>query len=100
MSWIENLKRRWNVESAGKVWIILCVFALTGTTIMLLRRFLKAQFDWANEAWFTYSYYWLILPIYNVVLLLYGALFGQFRFFWEFEKRFFGRLVNVFKRKS
>ena len=67
---------------------------------MLLRRFLKVQFDWANEAWFTYSYYWFILPIYNVVLLLYGALFGQFRFFWEFEKRFFGRLVNVFKRKS
>lgn len=100
MSWIDNLKRRWNVESAGKVWIILCVFALTGTTIMFLRRFLKAEFDWANEKWFTYSYYWFILPIYNAVLLLYGALFGQFRFFWEFEKRFFGRLVSVFKRKS
>ncbi|MEY4003053.1 MAG: hypothetical protein RIT07_1095 [Bacteroidota bacterium] len=100
MSWIDNLKRRWNVESAGKVWIILCVFALTGTTIMFLRRFLKAEFDWANEKWFTYTYYWFILPIYNAVLLLYGALFGQFRFFWEFEKRFFGRLVSVFKRKS
>jgi hypothetical protein len=100
VSWIDNLKRRWNVESAGKVWIILCVFALTGTTIMFLRRFLKAEFDWANEKWFTYSYYWFILPIYNAVLLLYGALFGQFRFFWEFEKRFFGRLVSVFKRKS
>jgi hypothetical protein len=100
VSWIDNLKRRWNVESAGKVWIILCVFALTGTTIMFLRRFLKAEFDWANEKWFTYTYYWFILPIYNAVLLLYGALFGQFRFFWEFEKRFFGRLVSVFKRKS
>jgi len=54
VSWIENLKRRWNVDSAGKVWIILCVFALTGTTVMLLRRFLKSEFDWANETWFTY----------------------------------------------
>jgi hypothetical protein len=99
VSWIENLKRRWNVDSAGKVWIILCVFALTGTTVMLLRRFLKSEFDWAHEKWFTYSYYWLILPFYNVILLMYGAIFGQFRFFWEFEKRFFRRLVNIFKRK-
>jgi hypothetical protein len=39
-----------------------------------------------------------ILPLYNVVLLIYGALFGQFSFFWAFEKRFFGRLFG--KRKA
>jgi hypothetical protein len=41
----------------------------------------------------------LILPVYNVFLLLYGSLFGQFRFFWEFEKRFFNRIVSIFKSK-
>ncbi|MBM3400241.1 MAG: prolipoprotein diacylglyceryl transferase [Bacteroidetes bacterium] len=97
---MEKLKRRWNVDSAGKVCIILCVFALTGTTVMFLRRFLKSEFDWAQERWFTYSYYWLILPFYNVLLLMYGAIFGQFRFFCEFEKRFFRRLFSIFKRRS
>ncbi|MBK9176663.1 MAG: hypothetical protein IPM46_10085 [Flavobacteriales bacterium] len=43
---------------------------------------------------FSVLYYVLILPFYNVLLLLYGALFGQFSFFWEFEKRFFGRLLG------
>jgi hypothetical protein len=33
----------------------------------------------------------LILPVYNVFLLFYGFVFGQFRFFWNFEKRFFSR---------
>jgi len=46
---------------------------------------------------FTVLYYVLILPVYNLFLLIYGALFGQFKFFWAFEKRFFGRL---FGRKS
>lgn len=66
---------------------------------MFMRRILKANFDWAQTDWFTYSYYWLILPIYNLVLLGYGFLFGQFAFFWNFEKRFFGRIVGLFKRK-
>ena len=39
-------------------------------------------------------YYMLILPIYNVILLGYGFLFGQFNFFWEFEKRFFNRIFT------
>ncbi len=47
--------------------------------------------------WFSVLYYILILPVYNVFLLIYGALFGQFKFFWEFEKRFFKRMMG---RKS
>jgi hypothetical protein len=40
-------------------------------------------------------YYILILPIYNVLLLVYGALLGQFQFFWDFEKRFFRRIFGI-----
>lgn len=43
---------------------------------------------------FSVLYYILILPVYNAFLLLYGAVFGQFRFFWEFEKRFFNKLFG------
>lgn len=76
------------------------VFALTGTTVVVIRRVLKAEFEWAHSSWFTYSYYWLILPFYNLMLLAYGAIFGQFRFFWEFEKRFFRRIVNLFRKSA
>jgi hypothetical protein len=93
MNWQERLKQRWHLKTVSQVWIVLLVFALTGTTVMLLRRFLVANFDWAGEKWFLYTYYWLILPFYNLLLLFYGFIFGKFRFFWEFEKRFFRRIV-------
>jgi hypothetical protein len=44
--------------------------------------------------WATVLYYVLILPVYNVILLFYGFVFGQFRFFWNFEKRFFSRFAG------
>jgi hypothetical protein len=76
--------------------IILLVFALTGTSVMLLKRWLSVHV-FENARWFTYTYYWLVLPFYNLLLLFYGWVFGQGRFFWEFEKRFFARLGRLLK---
>lgn len=74
--------------------IILLVFACTGCTVLFLKEPLTACVagDGEKPLWFSVLYYVLILPFYNVLLLAYGALFGQFRFFWEFEKRLFRRL--------
>ena len=93
--WIDRLAVRWKV-APSRVLIILLVFACTGFTVMFLKRPIVA---WATgsgqpSVWFSVGYYLLILPFYNLVLPVYGALFGQFRFFWDFEKRFFGRLFG------
>ncbi len=92
---MDRLATRWNV-APSRVLIILLVFACTGFTVMFLKR---PVVEWATDGGghslrFTILYYILILPFYNVVLLVYGALFGQFRFFWEFEKRFFARILR------
>ncbi len=97
---IEQLKKRWKVKSWVDVLIILAVFALTGTTVMFLRKMLVANFEWAQARWFTYTYYWLIIPFYNVILLMYGYLFGKYNFFWEFEKRTFNRIKGLFNKKK
>ncbi|MGA0828911.1 MAG: DUF6787 family protein, partial [Flavobacteriaceae bacterium] len=34
----------------------------------------------------------LIFPLYQLLLVFFGALFGQFRFFWNFEKKMLRRL--------
>ena len=93
--WMDRLATRWNV-SPSRVLIILLVFACTGFTVMFLKRPIVAWATGEGESsvWFSVLYYILILPFYNLVLLVYGALLGQFRFFWEFEKRFFGRLFR------
>ena len=97
---LRKLKERWKVKSLLDVVIILIVFALTGTSIMLLRRVLVNHFEWAQEKWFTYSYYWLIIPFYNVVLLAYGFVFGKFTFFWNFEKKTFKRIQGLFLKNN
>lgn len=93
--WVGKLRKRWGV-STSRVFVILLVFALTGTTVMLLKRPVVGAIsgDGEQPILFSLAYYVLILPVYNAILLVYGFLFGQFRFFWEFEKRFFRRLLG------
>ena len=33
----------------------------------------------------------IIFPIYQIILLGVGAIFGEFQYFWDFEKRFWKR---------
>lgn len=97
--WIEKLKQRWKVNSVWQVVIILVVFACTGFTVLFLKRpILNFLGQGSDKTLVTILYYIFILPIYNVLLLGYGFIFGQFRFFWEFEKRMFGRIFNRAKK--
>jgi len=36
----------------------------------------------------------IIFPLYQLILIFIGTVFGQFKYFWEFEKRFWSRLFN------
>ncbi|MFY7787590.1 MAG: DUF6787 family protein [Thermoflexibacteraceae bacterium] len=102
-NWISKLQARWGVSSIWQVLVILLVFALTGFSILYLKRLLLNLLDMTPEtAWY---YRWsvtifIILPLYQVVLLFYGTLLGQFRFFWEFEKRMFSRMAFWKKSKQ
>ena len=35
----------------------------------------------------------IIFPLYQVILLIIGTIFGQFKYFWEFEKKFWKRFI-------
>jgi hypothetical protein len=100
MGWMQNLQRRWKARSLWQVINILLAFACTGLTVVwLMRPALHFLFGHPIPGWAKAVYYLVILPIYNLVLLFYGFLFGQFRFFLEFEKRSFRRLMSLFARK-
>ena len=93
--WIERLKARWHVKSAFDVIIILVVFACTGFTVMFIKPvIMDLLFEDGHSTVFSILYWILILPVYNIFLLFYGFIFGKLKFFWEFEKRFFGRLFG------
>jgi hypothetical protein len=98
--WIDKLQARWQVKNAWQVILILVVFACTGFTVMFLKRpiltFLAGEEG--NTTTATVLYYIFILPLYNIILLVYGFIFGQFTFFWQFEKRFMERFFSLFRR--
>ncbi len=98
MSWLDKLKAKWGLTSMYQVIMVLIVFACTGFTVLYLKRPVVALFSEDGEAsgWFTFFYYLLILPIYNVILLFYGFVFGQFQFFLSYEKR----MLSRFRRKK
>jgi len=99
-SWIQKLMHRWKLGSGFQVLIVLLVFACTGFTVLFIKKpilhFLAGEQGDSVTA--SVIYYLLILPLYNVILLAYGFLFGQFNFFWEFEKRFFNRIFRRTKK--
>lgn len=98
--WIDRLQHHWKLKNSWQVIIILIVFACTGTTVLIIKRPLFAYWfpDGDKPLWATITYYVLILPVYNLFLLAYGFVFGQFGFFWEFEKRFFNRIISNFRK--
>jgi hypothetical protein len=95
MSFLEKLQTRWKLKSLGQVVLVLIVFACTGTTVL----YLKAPLFWllgitekTDAVWRTVIYLLAILPVYQVLLLMYGFIFGQFQFFWDFEKKMLKRM--------
>ena len=102
MNWLEKLKKRWNLQSGLQVVVVLIVFACTGFTILFIKKPLLTWLagDEGNSTLASVLYYIFILPLYNVILLIYGFIFGQFKFFWAFEKRFMERFFTWVKREK
>ena len=70
--------------------IIFIVFGITGSLSVVLGKYVLINIF--GESFLNNDYYWLlrlilIFPIYQVLLIIVGALFGQFRYFWEIEKK-------------
>ncbi|UPT70666.1 MAG: diacylglyceryl transferase [Flavobacterium sp. JAD_PAG50586_2] len=86
-----NFKERWNIKSNWQLAVIFVVFAVTGSSAAYLSKPILAFFGINKDSvsgWIYYPLYIiLIFPVYQVLLVSYGFLFGQFEFFWAFEKK-------------
>lgn len=101
-NWAEKLRERWKLKNSWQVLIVLLVFACTGFTVLFIKKPLLQFFagEAGNSTQASVLYYILILPLYNVLLLFYGFVFGQLTFFWDFEKRFFNRILTIFRKQK
>ena len=93
---MNKLKQRWNITSNWQILIIFIVFAITGSTAAYLTNPVTSFIGITKEN-LHWSIYWLLrililFPIYQVLLVFIGGIFGQFKFFWEFEKKMLYRM--------
>ena len=93
---MKKLKQRWGIDSNLQLAVIFLVFAVTGSTATKLAApvttFVGLDIETTNAwIWWTFRIL-LIFPIYQVLLVAFGWLFGQFQFFWNFEKKMINRL--------
>ncbi len=98
MNWLAKLQTRWKLENTTQVVLVLIVFACTGTTVLFIKKpiFALLGIDYQALLWWQKAiYYLLVLPIYQLLLLGYGWIFGQFNFFLEFEKKTFRRIFRI-----
>ena len=87
---MKKLIERWELKSNRQVIIVFLVFAITGSSAAKLAAPITNFFEITKElGWYIY---WpirilIIFPVYQVLLVFFGWVFGEFEFFWKFEKR-------------
>ena len=93
---MKKLKQRWGIESNWQLAIILLVFAITGYSSLFIAKPLLDLIGLSQENTNPWIYrplrLLLIFPFYQVLILIYGWIFGQFKFFWKFEKKMLSKM--------
>lgn len=92
----EKLKNKWVTSYRWEMIAIFIVFAITGSIAARIAAPIL-EFIGIGKDNVSGWLYWplrilLILPIYQVLLVCFGWLFGQFKFFWNFEKKMLKRM--------
>ena len=94
------MKKFLKVNSNFQLVIILIVFAITGSLSLYLSEFIL-NFLNINQNNMNILFYWflrilILFPVYQFLLILIGTLFGQFSYFWKFEKKFLKKIgINI-----
>ena len=93
---MRKLKEKWRIDSNFQLVIILIVFSVTGSIAVWIAKPLL-DFVGLDKTTLSPWVFWpirisIIFPIYQVLIVVIGALFGQFKFFWNFEKKMLIRL--------
>lgn len=92
----KRLAVKWEVTYQWELIAIFLVFAVTGSTATKISgpiiEFLGLKGSISNALIFWTLRILIIFPIYQVLLVVFGWLFGQFQFFWAFEKKMLSRM--------
>ncbi len=91
---VERLKQKWGIESNLQFWTIMLVFTITGSSLRWIVSPILGLMGIGSETpWAVHipAYILIAYPSYQIMLMIWGTLLGQFQFFWAFEKKMLRR---------
>ncbi len=93
---IAKLVNKFKANSIRHLFIIFIIFALSGSGSLFISSPILIVLGLDKLITFYPLYIFvriiLIIPIYQLILILIASLFGEFDYFWKFEKKFLQRL--------
>jgi len=92
----KKLEKKWKLSYRWEMIRVFMVFALTGSSSALIGRPILKIIGITKDNFQPLVYWILYLLIgflfYQILLVTFGWLFGQFKFFWNFEKKMIKRM--------
>jgi hypothetical protein len=91
----KKLEKKWILDYKWEMIRVFMVFAITGSSSLFVGRPIIKLIGITKEN-LNPLLYWILFIIiglifYQILLVTFGWLFGQFKFFWEFEKKMLRR---------
>jgi hypothetical protein len=89
-SYFARLKQKWEIKSNFQLAVVFVVFAITGSASLWVAKPVLIWMGISDDMnpWIRVPLrILLILPVYQVMLLAIGGLFGQFHFFLNLQKK-------------
>ena len=100
---MKKIRNFFKVESNYQLLIVNIVFAITGVTSLYFADYILDIFL-INQNNYNSFFYWVgrilvLLPLYQILLVLFGTLFGQSSYFMAMQKKTVQRVRIIFKNK-
>jgi hypothetical protein len=97
---MKKILKIFKVDTVSRLIIIFTVFGITGSLSVVVGDYLFNLFFPFSEG----LLYWIlriliIFPAYQILLIIVGSIFGEFKYFWEMEKKILKRL-KILKSSS
>ena len=89
---LDKIKKKWDISSNFQILKIFIVFGITGSTAAWISEPICNIFGITTDSLGNIMYWLirvvLITIVYQFILLFVAFLFGEFKFFWKFVRKF------------
>lgn len=84
---MEKLKKIFKVSSTYQLIVVFIVFGITGSLSLFISDYILTILELKNMIISIF----MVLITYQILLIIIGTIFGEFKYFWEMEKKILSR---------